>query len=321
MMHVMTRRGSSAREALAALVDLLRRSAAAFTEARARRLSAGLAYYAVFALIPAIATSVAIAAVLVGREAAEGTISNSLTDALGRSLALDVEEAIAAAWESANTSQFTLLSLLVVTYTASLLFVAWRDTLELIWDVPYVFDVRTSIVGRIVAMLVPVLVGFILAGTIVAQTVVALVTEFSRFGLIDVTLQVAGTVMPSVVAVATLAALYRYSTRAAKPPWAQVLRGAGVAWIGLALLTWGFGVYLRVVGTTSLAGAASSVYVGLILLYYGAQVMLFGANVVRCSAEAKGAAPWGSSDRRTASDVSRNTDSTRGPDSTDHEDR
>ncbi len=286
------------RGSLTDAVDLLRDSATAFSEDRARRLSAGLAYYAVFALVPALMTSVFIAAIFVGKEAAGGTFSEGIEGALGRDLAVQLEDAIASAWESTNTSGFAVLSLLVVAYTASVLFMAWRDTLEVIWDVPYTFGVRITIMKRIYGMLIPVLVGIVLAAIVVVQTVVALLSELSRFGLIDATLRVAGTAIPAVVAVLALAGLYRYSTRAAKPPWSHVLRGAAVAWVGLAVLSWGFGIYVRFIGTTSFAGAASSIVVGLVLLYYGAQILVFGAEVVRCSADGDPAFTWPGTDRR-----------------------
>lgn len=279
-------------------VTLLRDSATAFSKHRARRLSAGLAYYAVFALVPALMTSVFIAATLVGRDAAEGTLSNGIESALGRDLAGQLERAIASAYESTSASRFALLSLLVVTYTASVFFVAWRDTLEVIWDVPYTSGVRTTIMKRIYGMLIPVLVGIALAAMIVVQTVVALLSEFSQLEFVGATLRFAGTVLPAVVAVVALASLFRYSTRATKPPWVHVLRGALVAWVGLAVLSWGFGVYLRVIGTTSFAGAASSIVVGLVLLYYGAQILLFGAEVVRCSADGDPRFTWSGDDGR-----------------------
>jgi membrane protein len=285
-----------ARGTLNSAARLLRESATAFSEDRARRLSAGLAYYAVFALVPALLASAFIAAAIVGKDASEGTISDAVAGAFGREFALQVEDAIDSAWQTANASGFTILSLIAVTYTASVLFVAWRDTLEVIWDVPYASGVRTTILKRIYGMVIPIVVGLMLAALIIAQTVLTLLSELSRFGLVDVTLQLAGTAIPAVAAVAALAALYRYSTRAAIPRWSHVLRGAAVAWVGLSVLSWGFGIYLRVVGATGVAGAASSVFVGLAVLYYGAQALLFGAEVVQCSADADPDHSWPSGD-------------------------
>jgi membrane protein len=294
----MTARLDRTRGSLISAVELLRDSATAFTEHRTRRLSAGLAYYAVFALVPALMTSVFIAAMFVGREAAAGTFSDGIEDALGGDLALRVEDAISSAWASANTSGFVVVSLLVVAYTASVLFVAWRDTLEVIWGVPYTFGVKTTILKRVYGMLVPVGVGILLAALILAQTVVALLSELFPFELLGATLRVAGSVLPSVAAVGALACLYRYSTRATVPPWRHVLRGAAVAWFGLAVLSWGYGIYLRLIGTTSFAGAASSVVVGLVLVYYGAQILLYGAELVRCSAEGDPQFTWPGDDRQ-----------------------
>lgn len=280
------------RRPLTSALGLLSQSVDAFREDRARRLSAGLAYYAVFALVPALMTSVFIAARIVGDEAAQGTLSEGIVGAVGPDLAMQIEDAIGSAWDSANASQFALFSLLVAAYTGSMLFVAWRDTLELIWDVPFVSDMKNTVLRRVYGMLIPVGVGIVLAGLVIVQTVVGLIPELSRFALIDATLRIAGTVLPAITAVAALACLYRYSTRAARPAWRHVAQGAVVAWVGLALLSWGFGLYLKVIGTTSFAGAASSIVVGLVLLYYGAQILLFGGEVVRCAVERHPRTSW-----------------------------
>lgn len=274
------------------VAGLLTDSLERFTADRARRLSAALAYYAVFALVPALMTSVFIAASLVGREAATGTFSEGIEGIVGRDLAVQIEDAVASAWDSAVTSQFALFSLLLAAYTGSILFVAWRDSLELIWGVPYDSDVKTTILKRIYGMLIPVAVGILLAALVVFQTVVALLSELSRFVLIDATLRVAGTVLPAAFAVAALSCLYRYSTRVTRPAWRHVIPAALVGWFGLAVLSWGYGIYLRFIGTTSFAGAAGSIVVGLVLLYYGAQVLLFGAEVVRCSADRDSRFSW-----------------------------
>jgi len=158
--------------------------------------------------------------------------------------------------------------------------------------VPFATGVRTTILKRVYGMLIPVVMGIILAAIVVFQAVVGLFSELSRFVLIDATLRVAGSLIPAVLAVAALSCLYRYTTRATRPPWRHVVPGALVSWIGLAVLSWGYGIYLKVIGTTSFAGAASSVVVGLVLLYYGAQILLFGGEVVRCSTERNPSLSW-----------------------------
>ena len=50
---------------------------------------------------------------------------------------------------------------------------------------------------------------------------------------------------------------------------------------------WGYGLYLRFVGTSSVTGAASSVVLGLVVIYYTAQVLLFGAEVIKAAGRAQ----------------------------------
>ena len=44
---------------------------------------------------------------------------------------------------------------------------------------------------------------------------------------------------------------------------------------------WGYGIYLRTVGTSSVTGAASSVVLGLVVVYYAAQSLLLGAELIK----------------------------------------
>ena len=44
---------------------------------------------------------------------------------------------------------------------------------------------------------------------------------------------------------------------------------------------WAYGIYLRFVGAASVTGAASSVVLGLVVIYYSAQTLLFGAEMIK----------------------------------------
>lgn len=61
--------------------------------------------------------------------------------------------------------------------------------------------------------------------------------------------------------------------------------GTVVASSALAVLAWGYGLYLRFVGSDSVAGAASAILVGLVFIYYVARIPLFGAEIIGVSSE------------------------------------
>ncbi|MDH3682237.1 MAG: YihY/virulence factor BrkB family protein [Acidimicrobiia bacterium] len=265
---------------VAAGLEVLRDARGAFQADRAKRLSAGLAYYSVFALVPTIFLALAIAGTIVGQEATEGRLVDRLDDVLGIAAAKEIEDAVAGLRENIDTSGFVLISIGGVLYSASALFVAWRDTLEVIWDVPYDSNLTTSLQNRAFGALMPIAAGVVLATIIVSEQVLAFVERQLSPALLDALVRVAGTMLSTLVAVAALGLLYRHTPRTHNPRWSEVWPGTVVASSALAMLSWGYGLYLRFVGSNSVAGAASAIVVGLVFIYYVAQILLFGAEII-----------------------------------------
>ena len=262
-------------------LDVLREAAHEFAEDRCRRLGAGLAYYALFAVVPTLLLTALIAATFVGQEAVEGELAVQLDDFVGADGADAIQDAIAGLWENTDTSSFAVVSVLVLVYSSSILFVAWRDTLEIVWDVPYEADLFNSLRSRAYGALVPITAGLLLAAILLLEMAIGFIEQLVDSRVLDTTLQAAGSLVPSAAAFLGLGLLYRHSARSRHPAWRDVWPGALVAWIMLAIASWAYGVYLNVVGSTSVTGAASSVIVGLVLVYYMAQIVLFGAEIIK----------------------------------------
>jgi len=269
------------RERAAAAFDVLRDATSEFLRDRAKRLGAGLAYYTLFALIPSLFFSVAIAAAFVGREAAAGGLQEQLSNVFGPDAARQVESAIATMWESSDRSNFAVISLGVILYSASVLFVAWRDSVELIWDIPYETGLQRTLRTRAFAILVPIVAGLLLAATMILQGLLAFVEGILDSQLIDAALRTAGAASQVALSMAALGALYRYSARARRPGWREILPASVFVVVILAIGFWAYGVYLRFFGVSSVTGAAGSVVLGLVVVYYSAQTLLFGAEIIK----------------------------------------
>jgi membrane protein len=253
----------------------------------ARRLSAGLAFYALFALIPTLFLALTIVAVLFGTEATDGRLVDRLDGIVGTDAAQQIEEAVAALWENSNTSGFAIVTLLVIVYSASILFVAWRDTLEDIWELPYRPSLKTTVRSRVYGALGPLAAGILLSAIVLVELLAALAGEFITSPLLDAIIQAVEVISPTVVSVLALGLVYRVST-SVRPHWRDVWPGTIVAALGLAVLTWGYGLYVRVYGSSSAAGAAGTVLLGLVFIYYSAQILLYGAEVINTSADRRG---------------------------------
>ena len=231
--------------------------------------------------MPTLFLTGAIAAALVGEEATQGGLVDRLDQLVGSDTAQQVEDAVASLWEDTDTSGFALISVLAVVWSSSVLFVAWRDMLEIVWDIPYDDGLTSSIRSRAFGMLVPIVAGLMLSAILILEVVVGFIVDLVSWDVVDTTLQVARDLLPTVGGVVALALLYRHSARGGRPAWHAVWPATIVVALLLGFASWCFGVYLQVVGSASVAGAASSVFVGLVLMYYMAQILLFGAEMIK----------------------------------------
>ena len=95
-----------------------------FMEDRALRLGAGLAYYGLVTLVPLLILLLGIAGLLVGQEAANRQLAETLEQWFGADIAQAVGQTITAMDITGSFANLTILSVILLTFTASVLFVA-----------------------------------------------------------------------------------------------------------------------------------------------------------------------------------------------------
>jgi membrane protein len=253
-------------------------------EDRAPRLGAALAFYTVFALAPGLILIIALAALLLGKEAAQGQIINQVQDLAG-----DVgAQAVLAAIESARSAGGSLLatSLGVVT----LLFGLWgvfgelQDALNTIWGV----TVRPGrgVIGVIkqrfwsAAMVVGI--GFLLLVSLAASAwLAALGKFFSRLlPLPAAVMETANALLSFVIITFMFAVIYKLLPDV-EIAWRNVWTGAAVTAVLFTIGKSLIGLYLGRSTVASVYGAAGSLIVILLWVYYSAQIVFFGAEFTK----------------------------------------
>jgi membrane protein len=251
-----------------------------FIEDRALRLGAGLAYYGLITLAPLAVLLVSIAGLLVGEEAASGQLAESLEQWLGPEVAQAFGEMVAAADVTGSFANLTIFSVIALIFAASILFVAWKDTLNVIWQVAYHPGVKATLARR--------LFGFASVGALAGLLIVVLVAEavlamlagaVSDEPVLDTAFWIATSVVPLVLGALLLGALYRFGTDGLVS-WRAVWPGTILTTGLLLVLSGGYGVYVELSGT-SVAGVASSALLLIVLIYFMAQVLLYGAEVIK----------------------------------------
>jgi membrane protein len=252
-------------------------------EDRAPRLGAALAYYTVFALAPALILVIALVGLLLGGEAAESQIVRQIEDLVGRRAA----EAIQAAIENTRTEGGLITTGLGI---VTLLFGLWgvfgelQDALNTIWGVAPkpgrgVIDVVQQ---RFWSFAMVVGIGFLLLVSLAVSTwLAALGAFFGEVLPIPVHLMEGANVVFSWAVITLLFAMIFKFLPDVKLAWSNVWVGASVTALLFSIGKSLIGLYLGRSAAASTYGAAGSLIVILIWIYYSAQILFFGAEFTK----------------------------------------
>jgi membrane protein len=257
---------------------------------RAPRKSAALAYYTMFSLAPVLVLAIAIAGFFFGEEAVRGEIVDEARGLLGTDGAVAIQAMIASAAKRDTGLFATVASLFVLLLGATSALAELKDGLDQIWDAPpertksfwYFLRKRLASVGLILAL------GFLLLVSLVLSAALNAVTRYLG-GADDLTyiLQVLNYFVSFVLVMALFATIYKVlpSVRIA---WRDVAIGAVVTAALFSVGKYVIGLYLGNSAITSSYGAAGSLVVVLIWVYYSALILFFGAEFTKVYAHRHG---------------------------------
>jgi membrane protein len=268
----------------ALVAEIAVRSYRAWRRDRVLRLGAGLAYYALFALVPFLVIALGVAS----RVVTTSDLRSDVVMAVANTLALDpavVNTALRTAIDEATALSgvgFGLIGAASLVLSASLVFVALQDALDVIWHVPVQTGLEQSVRRRAVAFGVVLAGGGVLIAVSAVQSVVGVLVALlpSQRPVLDaLSRTLLGTLMWALVA-GVVAVLFRVLPgRSVR--WRAALVGGALTTLVLVVGTRAFGLYLRTVAVGSTGGAASGVIVALLYSYFVSQVVLGGAVVTR----------------------------------------
>jgi membrane protein len=260
------------------------------------RLGASLAYYTLFALSPILIIAVAIAGAVYGAEAVRGQIVGEIDGLIGTQGA----EAIQTLLQGAHKD--TSGTFAVIVATATLIIAASGAFLELQHALNTIFRVKTDphksglerlLLSRLRSFGLVLSIGFLLlVSLIVSAALTAVSTRIARsaFGG-PVLLQAFNLVVSLGVMTFLFGLIYRLLPDV-RLAWRDVWTGAFVTSLLFSIGKLLIGLYLGHSSVASSYGAAGSIVVLLVWVYYSAQVILLGAEFTRVYAEhARGSAP------------------------------
>ena len=275
-------------------IYMIREAGNEWFEDQAQRLGASLAFYTLLSLAPLLVITVALAGLVFGREAANGQLAWQIQNLVGLDEARGLQALVQSAHRPAVGSFATMLSLAILAFSASSVAVDLQDALNTIWHLapPPAQGLFVSLVhfakSRF-SLLVLVLGGgcVLLASVAFSTWIAALGKLFHPFRIPEVILH-AGVFLLSFLVITLIFALIYKLLPAVHLAWTDVIVGAGVSSLLFTVGKQLIALYLGKMGVGSAYGAAGSLVVVLIWVYYSAQLFFLGAEFTKIYARTRG---------------------------------
>jgi len=264
---------------------MIRKAISAWTDDYAPSMGAAIAYYTVFSIAPLLLLVIAVAGLIFGRDAVQGEIVNQITGLVGEEGAIAIEGLLKSASEPAKSVVATVASVAMLLLGATTVFAEIQNALDRIWHVPAAKKpggfwgfLRTRMLsfGLVLGL------GFLLLVSLVVSAAVAAVGSWwgNYFVGWEAVLHLVNVAVSLALSTTLFGLIYKLLPRT-KIAWRDVWVGAAVTAVMFEVGKIGIGLYLGKSGVTSGFGAAGSLAVLLIWVYYSSQIFLLGAEFTR----------------------------------------
>ncbi|HUE99541.1 MAG TPA: YihY/virulence factor BrkB family protein [Anaerolineales bacterium] len=270
---------------LSNLPNLLKLTYQGWKEDKASRLSAALAYYTIFSLAPLLVIIIAITGIFWQREVVQSQVMNQVEALVGAEGRTFVSDLITGAGNTTEGIAATVIGIVTLLFGALGVFNELHNALNTIWDVKeeetkgFLQSIKNVVFDRFLSFTMILGIGFLLLVSLVISAGLSAVEETigNVIPLSEIILQIVNLVI-SIGAIAVLFALMFKFLPDAEIAWRDVWLGALVTAILFSLGKMLIGLYLGNSAVASSFGAAGSLVLLLVWIYYSAQILLFGAE-------------------------------------------
>lgn len=263
------------------LVSLFRLSFSDWNRHNGTRLGAALAFYTIVSMSPLAVLIVAIVSLILSKNAAQSHVLDQVQALAGPAGRQSVQAVLLNGQKASTGILSTTIGLVTLLLGASGVFQELRSALNAIWEAEG--QVRSGVWGllreRIFSFGMVLSVGFVLLVSLFVSAVLAAVSQFVS-GLLPLAPFILGVFdnLVSLTGIGLLfACIFKY-VPAARVEWRDVKVGAAVTAILFTLGKFLLGIYLGKASPGSAYGAAGSLVVLVVWVYYSAQIFYFGAE-------------------------------------------
>ena len=268
-------------------LSLLKDAVALWTSRNAFQHAGALAFYTLFSMAPLVIIVVAIAGAVLGEEAARDEIAGRIGARIGPQAAEAVQEAVRRSRIGESGLLPTLFGFAALLLGSTTVFAQLQASLNQMWDVtakPSRSSIAVFLTTRLVSLALVLIIGFLLLTSFLISVAIAALLQFAQdwiplpaaaVRLVDLSMSL---LIATVLFAMVLKILPDVHLR-----WYDVWRGA---FITAALFVVGQAVisfYLTRFAPASAYGAAGSLVVVLLWVYYSSLILFFGAALTRAT--------------------------------------
>ncbi len=264
---------------------VLKQSASEFMEDNAMKLSASLSYYTVFAIGPLLLVIISLVGLFVDPTNITENINVQLRGFLGAQSAQTIIDIIKALKENQDAARFGVIGLAALFISASAVFLEIQDSINYIWSIkakPKKGWLRL-ITNRLLSFSLIIGMGFLLAVSLIANTVADLLTtRIARFFGEGEALLLQGTGIVILFMIITLLFGIIYKVLPdARIHWRDALVGSSFTGVLFLIGKFIIGYYMATTKPGNTYGAAASIIIVLLWVYYSGIILYFGAEFTK----------------------------------------
>ncbi|MBC8022177.1 MAG: YihY/virulence factor BrkB family protein [Burkholderiales bacterium] len=260
---------------------MLKDSVRAWLADYAPSMGAALSYYTIFSIAPLLVIVIAVAGLVFGAEAASGAIFEQMRGMVGDSGAAAIQGLVQSASKPATSIFAALTGIITLVLGATTVLGELQTALDRIWRAPPVTEKGwwRLLRGRLLSFSMILVIGFLLLVSLVLSAAIVAIGDWwgPWFGKMRWLLEALNFAVSFVVVTVLFAMIYKVLPRV-RIAWRDVWIGAAVTALLFTAGKFLIGLYIGKSGVTSGFGAAGSVVVLLVWVYYSAQIFLLGAE-------------------------------------------
>ena len=257
--------------------------------------AAAVSFYTLFSMAPVVIIAVSVAGAIFGDAAAQGRLGQELVGIVGEEAAVVVEKAVEDSRQEKRGWLPTVIGAVTLLLGATAVFAQLQESLNSIWCVeakPTRSGIAILVIRRLMSLALVLTVGFLLLVSLVLSTALTALTQFAehRIDIPPLALRLVDVVINLGVITVLFAMIFKVLPDVVLR-WRDVWKGAFLT----ALLFSGgrflISFYLGRSTVTSTYGAAGSLVVVLMWVYYSCLLLFFGVEFIRAYLEMSGRTP------------------------------